>query len=591
MSSDPANDDELVNDDELLFERDPFPAPEAAASTNQPLAGARISVPPPLPPLSSPPRTSNLGPTPPVSRERSRPPHRDDSRHASREDARYSSEVDSTRTELRRPSHIDELRPSLREMRDERSVRDERSAKEDSPLRSGDMIAGKYQVERVVGRVGVGIVAQVRHADLGQRFRLKYLPLELCEAPDAVSRFLRGARRAMRLQSEHTARTVDAGRLPNGSPYVVTEANSGSEMRDVMRVRGLLTVTEAVDFVLQASESLAEAHAQGLIHKNLNLSTLFLTWRPDGSHSIKVQDFGVAESLRADPLRTSDFNGEPVTMFDSSPVEALGCLSPEQIRSYSEIEVGADVWALGCILHQFLTGFPVFTATTVPGLLASIVADPATPITALRSDVPAGLERVILRCLEKNRGGRFQSLADLASALRPFASPDTQASADRITRTLGRAQQVPPGVERQFAMVHVGPAVVSQGPTAAPVAGSAVVPYPLVWSVALIAVGLIGGTIAGLFVATRLPAPQATLEPSFNAQQAARIEVPRPLSASQAVNPAPTIGMQLATQPTVAAQSAVQPPVAQPGVARPPAAPPAAPVAPSNVQPSAPSNP
>jgi serine/threonine-protein kinase len=489
------------------------------------------------------------------------------------------SQVDS-----RYPSHIDELRPVSRE---------DRGAKEDVPLQPGDIVAGKYQVERVVGRVGVGIVAQVRHADLGQRFRLKYLPLELCEAPDAVSRFLLGARRAMRLQSEHTARTVDAGRLPNGSPYVVTEANAGSDMRDVLRVRGVLTVTEAVDFVLQASESLAEAHAQGLIHKNLNLSTLFVTWRPDGTHSIKVQDFGVAESLRADPLRTSDLSGEPITMFDSNPLEGLGCLSPEQIRNNREIDGGADVWALGCILHQFLSGFPVFTATTVPGLLASIVADPATPITALRSDVPAGLERVILRCLEKNRGARFPSLADFASALRPFASPDAQASADRITRTLGRAQQVPPGTERQFAMIHVGPAAAP--PTPSPVINtrSAVVPYPLLWSVALIAVGLIGGTIAGVLVATRLPPPQAALEPHFNAQQSARIEAPKPLplSATEAVTSTPTAVAQPAVaQPAVAQPAVAQPPVAQPPAARPPVATPApavAPAGPSNAAPVA----
>jgi serine/threonine-protein kinase len=438
-------------------------------------------------------------------------------------------------------------------------VRRDASAKDELPLQPGDVIAGKYQVERVLGRVGVGIVAQVRHAELGQRFRLKYLPLEVCDAPDAVSRFLRGARRAMRLQSEHTARTVDAGRLASGAPYVVTEANAGSDLREVMRVRGILTVNEAVDFVLQASESLAEAHAQGLIHKNLNLTTLFVTWRPDGSHAIKVQDFGVAESLRADPLRTSDLSGEPVTMmFDSNPQEALGCLSPEQIRSNPEIDGGADVWALGCILHQLLSGFPVFTATTVPGLLASIAADPATPITAVRSDVPAALESVILRCLEKNRGSRFLSLADLANALRRFASPDAQASVDRITRTLGRGSQAPLGMNRKTALVHVGPAAASQAPSAGTSARSAVIPYPLLWSVALIAVGLIGGTIAGVLVATRLPMQQrAALEPHVYAQQPARDEPPNPLPASTSegamLTPPPVTQPPLATSLPAAA--------------------------------------
>ncbi len=238
-----------------------------------------------------------------------------------------------------------------------------------------------------------------------------------------------------------------------------------------------------------------------------------------------MQDFGVAESLRADPLRTSDLNGEPVTMFDSNPLEALGCLSPEQIRSNPEIDGGADVWALGCILHQMLSGFPAFVATTVPGLLASIVADPATPITAVRSDVPGGLENVILRCLEKNRGARFPSLADLASALRPFASPDAQASVDRITRTLGRAHQLPAGMDRQVAMVHVGPAVASQAPSPAVNARSAVVPYPLLWSVVLIAVGLIGGTIAAC--SSPRACPRNQLRSSHASTRNNRIEASR----------------------------------------------------------------
>ena len=551
--SEPANDDQLVSDDELVFERDPFGEPSGPGSSAS--TAFRSSMPPPLPPLGPPPRMSNPTSSPAASRG--------DSRAASRDDSRF-------------PSHVDELRYVRREAH---------SALEELPLQPGDIIAGKYQVERVMGRVGVGIVAQVRHAELGQRFRLKYLPLEACNAPDAVSRFLRGARRAMRLQSEHTARTVDAGRLASGAPYVVTEANAGSDLREVLRVRGILMVNEAVDFVLQASESLAEAHAQGLIHKNLNLSTLFVTWRPDGSHAIKVQDFGVAESLRADPLRTSDLSGEPVTMmFDSNPQEALGSLSPEQIRSNPEIDGGADVWALGCILHQLLSGFPVFSATTVPGLLASIAADPATPITAVRSDVPAALESVILRCLEKNRGARFLSLADLANALRRFASPDAQASVDRITRTLGRGSQAPLGMDRKAALVHVGPAAASHAPSYAPNARSAVVPYPLLWSVLLTAAGLIGGTIAGVLVATRLPAQRTALESHVYAQQPARDDSPSPLPVS--ANEAAKVLPVPALQPPLAASVPVAAPVVAPTV-RAPARPSAPPVVVARAKPAA----
>jgi serine/threonine-protein kinase len=455
-----------------------------------------------------------------------------------------------------------------------------------NPFRPGDVLAGRYVVERIAGRMGLGLVVHVRHVDLGQRLVLKCLPPEACRYPDSVARFLRGARAAMRLQSEHTARTIDAGRLASGAPYVVSEALSGCDLREVLRVRGAVTITEAVDFILQAAEALAEAHSYGLIHRNINLFTLFSTRRPDGSALIKVLDFGVAEALRADPMRSNELAIDATTVFGSNPVvEALACSSPEQLRSLSELDARTDIWALGAVLHELLAGSPVYQADTVPGLLAMIAADPPMPITSLRSDVPAGLEAVILRCLIKDREARFATVADLAVALKAFASPDTQHSVDRITRTLGRNTRPPPLPSYTSALVHVGPAA-SNAPAPPLTRAAPSMPVPLVWSTLLVAFGLVGGTIAGVLVATRTGLQglsrtaaytPAVMEQRVLAAQPAPVlaepaPAPAPMLSASAPPPARVTPLPTARPPARTARAALRDSAPSAGVDRPPIA-------------------
>lgn len=469
-----AHDEAAASDDELLFDRDAAPAGAGMSplEMDEPLTRAR------LPP---PPRFSQF------SRSKTQP-------------------IGSFSTPP----------PSQREM---------------NPLRPGEVLAGRYRVERLAGRMGLGLVVHVRHEDLGQRLILKCLPPEACRYPDTVAGFLRGARAAMRLQSEHTTRTVDAGRLSSGAPYVVSEALPGCDLREVLRVRGAVTLSEAVDFVLQAAESLSEAHSYGLVHRNINLTTLFSTRRPDGSSLIKVQDFGVADALRADPLRASESSLD-ATVFGSNPMlELLACSSPEQLRNPLERDVRTDVWALGAVLHELLAGYPVYQADSMPALLAMIAADPPLPITSVRSDVPAGLEAVILRCLAKERSARFATVAELAVALKEFASPELRHSVDRITRTLGRGARSSAYPSHASALVHVGPVPSAPPPAAAPSTTTLSVP-PLLWSTLLIALGLVGGTIAGALFATRSGLSQRTTEP-------VSIER-RVLAAQPAPPPAPT---------------------------------------------------
>jgi len=322
-------------------------------------------------------------------------------------------------------------------------------------LCEGEVVAQKYFVDRLLGRDGLASVAIVRHVELGRRYLLKMVPPEHCVFPDVVARFLRGARAAQALHSEHTARMVDAGRLDSGAPYAISEFLSGAPLREVLSMRGALSVTDAVDYILQICESLAEAHLNRLVHKNLSLSRIYLTQQPDGTPCIKVSDFGIADALRTDPLapqsvRDSIGASLETNLFD----DTLQCAAPEQVRG-KDVDGRTDIWALGCMLHELLTGASLYQADSAPSLLAMIAADPPTPVRALRSDVPTGLETVVLRCLEKDLAARYPTLGEFAAALQPFALPDARSSANRVIRTLGRTSRQSLA---QLAMVHVGPA-------------------------------------------------------------------------------------------------------------------------------------
>ena len=354
-------------------------------------------------------------------------------------------------------------------------------------IREGDILAEKYSVVRKLGRAGAGEVALVRHVELGQHFLFKYLPPEACSYPDTVARFLRGARSALQLMSEHAARTIDAGRLSSGVPYVVTEYLDGSTLRDLLRMQGGLLISDAVDLVLQAAVAVAESHRHGVVHGSLSPSTLFVAEAPDGSSFVKVMDFGVA--LRADSLHGAEILHP--TGDTERAVEALSCTAPEQIRRAGDVDARTDVWALGAILYESLTGFPVYHTDNVAGMLAMIAADPPPVLTSHLPDAPGALERVILRCLEKERRARYASVAELAVALRSFASLEGEGLVDQITRTLGRANR--PLNSR--ALVRVGPVTPAEPAHPAPVSEAMFQRYQVIAGAALIAGGLFGGTI------------------------------------------------------------------------------------------------
>jgi serine/threonine protein kinase len=296
---------------------------------------------------------------------------------------------------------------------------------------AGEILADKYRVERVLGVGGMGVVVEARHLELDERVAIKFLlPTMLLDA-NAVARFQREARAAVRIKSEHVARVFDVGRLTNGAPYMVMEYLEGLDLAALLERDGTLPARQAVDFVLQACVAVADAHALGIIHRDLKPANLFCIRRSDGQPSIKVLDFGISKLSEA-PGAGLSFTHTSATM--GSPLY----MSPEQFRSSKNVDARTDIWALGTILFELVTGSTPFKATTVPELAIKIATERAPSAATLRHDVPAPLAAVIARCLEREPDQRYRDVGELTVALAPFASATSLALVERVVGILGR---------------------------------------------------------------------------------------------------------------------------------------------------------
>jgi len=360
----------------------------------------------------------------------------------------------------------------------------------DMPVAIGDVLAGKYQVERVLGVGGMGVVVAARHMQLEQKVALKFLLPQAMQSSEAVERFKREARSAVRLRSEHVAKVIDVGELATGAPYMVMEFLEGADLSEVVRATGAISIEEAVAFVLQACEAIAEAHALGIIHRDLKPQNLFVTRRVDGKPLVKVLDFGISKTIDTQSgmalTRTSSIMGSPLYM------------SPEQMRSSKSVDQRSDIWALGVILYELLTGRVPFEAEAIPELCLKVVQDPVVPPKALRVEVPDALSAVVCQCLAKSPADRFANVAHLAAALEPFTIAG-RGSAERIAATL-KVPSHPPLVSSSDVLVaspKSGTGGTSWGSTQAVLARKKRTPL-LLGGVAVAALAVVGFTVVAL---------------------------------------------------------------------------------------------
>jgi serine/threonine protein kinase len=294
-------------------------------------------------------------------------------------------------------------------------------------LDRGSILLGKYRVESVIGRGGMGVVVKAHHLGLHEEVAIKMLRDDIALADETIARFVREAQAAIRLKSEHIARINDVGTFEDGKPYMVMELLQGQDIGQLLAERGRLSPSLAIDLVIQACEALAEAHSIGIVHRDIKPTNLFLSSYPDGTLLLKVLDFGISKAPGGEELsltQTWSMLGSPAYM------------SPEQMRSARNVDARTDIWSLGAVLYEAVEGHPPFPAQSFSEMCVMVAVDSPTPMQV----TPPALAAIVARCLAKLPDDRYRSVGELARELAPLAREPARAHmrVDRMFRMLGR---------------------------------------------------------------------------------------------------------------------------------------------------------
>jgi serine/threonine-protein kinase len=294
-------------------------------------------------------------------------------------------------------------------------------------LAPGAFIAERYRVLRKIGEGGMGVLYACLDTVLSREVAVKLMQRSLAAEPQVAERLMREAMLAAQLR-RHVAQVFDCGMLQTGEPYIVMELLSGRDMYAVLRESGPVTPEELSAVMLQVCEGLAEAHAQGIIHRDLKPENLFCATEPDGGVLIKIVDFGVSKQLSSRRQRSQ-----------TNPTESVGSpqyMSPEQITTPAEVDARTDIWSLGVVMYELLTGVQPFRGAGTAQVCAAVLTEPVPPLSQHRPDVSPALEFIVRRCLEKDRKRRFSDVRQLAAALAALDSAKAHSSRFTSARPL-----------------------------------------------------------------------------------------------------------------------------------------------------------
>jgi serine/threonine-protein kinase len=288
----------------------------------------------------------------------------------------------------------------------------------------GDVVDGKYRIERILRSGGMGVVAEAVHLRFEERVAIKFLHPDVCDSDEARERFEREARAAFKIKSEHVARVLDVGSMPHGVPFIVMELLEGSDLADVLESQPGVAVEVAVDYLVQVCEALSEAHGQGIVHRDLKPENLFLVPRHDGTSCVKVLDFGLSKV-------TTGQRRERALTTNAQPMGTPQYMSPEQWASAADVGAATDIWSLGVIAYELLTGVQPFVERHLPQLCNQILnaepptmaehASPSNPpivmprLRTWRSSCRATATTMRGRAPTASRGGRAASTASTTS--------------------------------------------------------------------------------------------------------------------------------------------------------------------------------
>ncbi|HEU5058852.1 MAG TPA: serine/threonine-protein kinase [Kofleriaceae bacterium] len=276
------------------------------------------------------------------------------------------------------------------------------------------VLARRYEVQGSLGRGGMGTVYRAVDRATGSLVAVKLLESRNEEHPTSSSeRFAREIGAIQQLGSPHSVRLLDAGTLGGGRHFMVMEHLEGADLHQILDRVHRLPMQRAVRLVRQACAAIGEAHALGIVHRDIKPANLFVTQLADGSDCLKVLDFGISKL----PAATMEELALTVTgAVLGSPVY----MSPEQMTCSRDVDARTDIWSLGIVLYQCLSGGFPYEADGVPQLCARVLTEAPIPLSA-RVAVPRALEAVVMRCLARDPERRFARAEDLAAALLPFA--------------------------------------------------------------------------------------------------------------------------------------------------------------------------
>jgi serine/threonine-protein kinase len=287
------------------------------------------------------------------------------------------------------------------------------------PAEKGDPLLGavideRYRIVRRIGEGGMGIVYEVEHVVIEKRLALKVLRDDYSSRPEVVARFRQEAKSASRIGNEHIVDISDFGETPNGASYFVMELLDGEDLANVLAREGTLPLSRAADILTQCARALAAAHAKGIVHRDMKPENIFLTKRDSRPDFVKIVDFGIA---KMSDIETDGQPGRKLTktgMIFGTPEY----MSPEQAAG-KQLDHRVDVYALGVILFELLTGRVPFSGDTFMGVLTQHMFEAPPSLAQANPNVqlPEAIEIFVRRALAKDPGERFQSCEELIGAL------------------------------------------------------------------------------------------------------------------------------------------------------------------------------
>ncbi len=322
----------------------------------------------------------------------------------------------------------------------------------------GDIIGGKYRILRMIGDGGMGSVFEARHEVLGTSAALKFLHSELARRPGLAARFLQEARVSASIQSPHVTKVTDVDQMPDGTPYIVMELLSGESLQQVLDRERKIQKDRAIDYALQILSGLEAAHALGVVHRDLKPDNVFIT-PSAGGPILKLLDFGIAK------LRQTNEYTKGLTR----PGALMGTpeyMSPEQLYSADKVDHRADLYSIGVLMFEMLSGERPAIGEDAPAIVGNVMAGNVKRLESIDSKLPADLVAVVHRAIAADKQQRFQSALELRVALAPFAGELSHAG--RLAATPVPAGGVTPKPEEEPSAKHAGTAVVTPAASAAP---------------------------------------------------------------------------------------------------------------------------